>query len=291
MCPWAAGDQEAPGPFFRMAGLPPPGPLRARRWRRGGPISRSSLGARRCGVITRPGLCWPDASSACGRGKAATPGSLRQPSEGAGAPSPSLGCSAARGPEAALSCPLPRESEPALGCGQSCPRASLGPLARGCPWKGLGPHLVFRSWSRIFFSISASVRVSSSGHHWSASPVFRMAISTVGRGFSLWKMGEVDGSQSSCRRGPQKAVSTPRRQTGRGAWFLRPAPDTGWPGTLPTLHLRSARGEGSTGQCCGPSHSQWACREEEGCPPRSASRRKESEGVHPPRSGVPGPLP
>lgn len=45
---------------------------------------------------------------------------------------------------------------------------------------------MFLSWSRIFFSISASVRVSSSGHHWSASPVFRMAISTVGRGFSLW---------------------------------------------------------------------------------------------------------
>lgn len=46
-------------------------------------------------------------------------------------------------------------------------------------------HLVFRSWSLIFFSISASVRVSSRGHHWSASPVFLMAISTVGRGFSL----------------------------------------------------------------------------------------------------------
>lgn len=49
---------------------------------------------------------------------------------------------------------------------------------------------MFLSWSRIFFSISASVRVSSSGHHWSASPVFRMAISTVGRGFSLWAGGE-----------------------------------------------------------------------------------------------------
>lgn len=46
-------------------------------------------------------------------------------------------------------------------------------------------HLVFLSWSLIFFSISASVRVSSRGHHWSASPVFLMAISTVGRGFSL----------------------------------------------------------------------------------------------------------
>lgn len=45
--------------------------------------------------------------------------------------------------------------------------------------------LVFLSWSLIFFSISASVSVSSRGHHWSASPVFLMAISTVGRGFSL----------------------------------------------------------------------------------------------------------
>lgn len=45
--------------------------------------------------------------------------------------------------------------------------------------------LVFLSWSLIFFSISASVSVSSSGHHWSASPVFLMAISTVGSGFSL----------------------------------------------------------------------------------------------------------
>lgn len=46
-------------------------------------------------------------------------------------------------------------------------------------------HLVFLSWSLIFFSISASVRVSRRGHHWSASPVLRMAISTVGKGFSL----------------------------------------------------------------------------------------------------------
>lgn len=52
----------------------------------------------------------------------------------------------------------------------------------GC-W--INTHLVFLSWSLIFFSISASVRVSSRGHHWSASPVFLMAISTVGRGFSL----------------------------------------------------------------------------------------------------------
>lgn len=54
------------------------------------------------------------------------------------------------------------------------------------------PHLVFLSWSRIFFSISASVRVSSRGHHWSASPVLRMAISTVGRGFSLRTHGDGD---------------------------------------------------------------------------------------------------
>lgn len=44
---------------------------------------------------------------------------------------------------------------------------------------------MFLSWSLIFFSISASVRVSRRGHHWSASPVLRIAISTVGRGFSL----------------------------------------------------------------------------------------------------------
>jgi len=44
---------------------------------------------------------------------------------------------------------------------------------------------VFLSWSRIFFSISASVKVSRNGHHWSASPVFRMATSNAGRGFSL----------------------------------------------------------------------------------------------------------
>ena len=130
--------------------------------------SRCSLGAKRHGVVTRLGPCWPDASSACGRGRAATPGSLRQPSEEAGAPCPSLGLSAAWGPEVTLClAPLPRESEPVLGCGQTCLRASLGPLAWGpvLPGRGLGQHLVFRSWSRIFFSISASVRVSSSGHH------------------------------------------------------------------------------------------------------------------------------
>ena len=145
-----------------------PGPLQARRWRRGGPISRCSLGAKRHGVVTRLGPCWPDASSACRRGRAATPGSLRQPSEEAGAPCPSLSLSAAWGPEVTLClAPLPRESEPVLGCGQTCLRASLGPLAWGpvLPGRGLGQHLVFRSWSRIFFSISASVRVSSSGHH------------------------------------------------------------------------------------------------------------------------------
>lgn len=44
---------------------------------------------------------------------------------------------------------------------------------------------VLRSWSRIFFSISASVSVSRNGHHWSASEGFRKGRSTVGRGFSL----------------------------------------------------------------------------------------------------------
>ena len=45
--------------------------------------------------------------------------------------------------------------------------------------------LVFRSWSRIFFSISASVNVSKNGHHWSASDWLRMATSTTGNGVSL----------------------------------------------------------------------------------------------------------
>lgn len=57
-------------------------------------------------------------------------------------------------------------------------------------------HLVFLSWSLIFFSISASVRVSSRGHHWSASPVFRMAISTVGNGFSLQEMSQMESVDS-----------------------------------------------------------------------------------------------
>lgn len=65
------------------------------------------------------------------------------------------------------------------------PAFKTEPAVRDLEGWGCG-YLVFLSWSRIFFSISASVRVSSSGHHWSASPVFRMAISTVGRGFSLW---------------------------------------------------------------------------------------------------------
>lgn len=55
-------------------------------------------------------------------------------------------------------------------------------------------YLVFLSWSLIFFSISASVRVSNRGHHWSASPVLRMAISTVGNGFSL--RGNIDTNKS-----------------------------------------------------------------------------------------------
>lgn len=43
---------------------------------------------------------------------------------------------------------------------------------------------VFLSWSRIFFSISASVRVSRKGDHWSASDWFRNAISTGGKWLS-----------------------------------------------------------------------------------------------------------
>lgn len=61
-------------------------------------------------------------------------------------------------------------------------------------WHICGSYLVFLSWSLIFFSISASVRVSNRGHHWSASPVLRMAISTVGNGFSL--RGNIDTNHS-----------------------------------------------------------------------------------------------
>jgi len=46
-------------------------------------------------------------------------------------------------------------------------------------------YRVLRSWSRIFFSISASVSVSRNGHHWSASAWLRTAISTTGSGASL----------------------------------------------------------------------------------------------------------
>lgn len=46
-------------------------------------------------------------------------------------------------------------------------------------------NLVFRSWSRNFFSISASVNVSKYGHHLSISIPVRRATSTVGNGCSL----------------------------------------------------------------------------------------------------------
>ena len=46
-------------------------------------------------------------------------------------------------------------------------------------------YLVFLSWSLIFFSISASVRVSRNGHQLSASFWFLRATSTVGKGVSL----------------------------------------------------------------------------------------------------------
>lgn len=71
-----------------------------------------------------------------------------------------------------------------------------------------GRYLVFLSWSRIFFSISASVRVSSSGHHWSASPVFRMAISTVGRGFSLgWGEEKVLVHRAAAGKAPETTIN------------------------------------------------------------------------------------
>lgn len=71
---------------------------------------------------------------------------------------------------------------------------------------GTDLYLVFLSWSRIFFSISASVRVSSRGHHWSASPVFRMAISTVGRGFSLWGIHRLLAHREAARKAAEGTV-------------------------------------------------------------------------------------
>ena len=48
-------------------------------------------------------------------------------------------------------------------------------------------YLVLRSWSRIFFSISASVRVSMKGDHCSASACARKGNSTMDRGASLYQ--------------------------------------------------------------------------------------------------------
>lgn len=45
-------------------------------------------------------------------------------------------------------------------------------------------YRVFLSWSRIFFSISASVSVSKNGAHWSASDGGLNGTSTVGKGAS-----------------------------------------------------------------------------------------------------------
>ena len=39
----------------------------------------------------------------------------------------------------------------------------------GTVTENIHTYRVLRSWSRIFFSISASVSVSRNGHHWSAS--------------------------------------------------------------------------------------------------------------------------
>lgn len=111
---------------------------------------------------------------------------------------------------------------------------------------------MFLSWSRIFFSISASVRVSSSGHHWSASPVFRMAISTVGRGFSLgWGEEKVLAHKAAAGKAPETTINpltAGRWNAGARAWregpslsclllhlfplslFLCPAPQSNTPG-------------------------------------------------------------
>lgn len=45
------------------------------------------------------------------------------------------------------------------------------------------------------------MRVSRRGHHWSASPVLRIAISTVGKGFSLH--GRAEGNKATSISGPR----------------------------------------------------------------------------------------
>lgn len=106
-----------------------------------------------------------------------------------------------------------------------------------------GRYLVFLSWSRIFFSISASVRVSSSGHHWSASPVFRMAISTVGRGFSLgWGEEKVLVHRAAAGKAPETTINPlttgrwnerwSQGMVGRPRPFLPPLPSTSSPLSL-----------------------------------------------------------
>lgn len=61
--------------------------------------------------------------------------------------------------------------------------------------------------------------------------------------------------RAAAGKAPESSVHPRRRQTGRGVGFLCPAPDTGH--ATNTSISGSACGEGSTGQCCGPSHSQW----------------------------------
>lgn len=272
-----------PGPLLRTAGLPPPGPLQTRRWRRGGPISRRSLGAKRCGVVTRLGPCWPNASSACGRGRAATPGSLRQPSEGAGAPSPSLGHSAVWGPEAALCpTPLPRGSEPGLGCGQTCLSARMGLLAQG-------PVLPEGGWGGTLCS-GPGPGSSSPSPRPSGSP----AAGTTDRRHPCsgwrsppWAGGSHCGRQegetvhrAAAGEAPESSVHPRRRQTGRGVWFLCPAPDTGHAANTasPGLHV----GRGPRDSAVDPAiPSGPAGRRRAICPTQRPEERRAKEFIHP----------
>ncbi len=62
---------------------------------------------------------------------------------------------------------------------------TLGPAYQGVALANRRMRRVLRSWSRIFFSISASVSVSMNGDHCSASAGGRNGTSTVDSGASL----------------------------------------------------------------------------------------------------------
>ena len=62
---------------------------------------------------------------------------------------------------------------------------TLGPAYQGVALANRRMRRVLRSWSRIFFSISASVSVSRKGAHVSASLWLRKASSMTGRWLSL----------------------------------------------------------------------------------------------------------